>query len=175
VGSELKDIAGKSKDFDEFVRRYSDVLRRFFQKRILEWADIDDLVQEVFMRLARRGISDIDNVEGYMFQAAANVLRDRFRYRAAKRVGSSDQLDESFAEDAAFSPERVLLGREAVEQMTLVLQELPERTQAIFVLSRFEDLCNSEVATRLGISVSAVEKHLVRALARLSERLKDDL
>lgn len=147
----------RTPEFDSFVRRYSGALRRFFQTRVLDWADIDDLIQEVFLRLARRGLADIDNIEGYMFQAAANVLRDRIRHRATKFWSKETQLQESVTEDTAFSPERVLLGREAIQLVVEILKELPERTQQVFVLGCFEEMTQGETAKKLGISLSTVE------------------
>lgn len=163
----------RTPEFDAFVRRYSDALHRFFRKRVLQQADIDDLVQEVFLRLAKRGLADIEQVEGYMFQTAANVLRDRFRHRSVRHADAQNALDENYAEDVAFSPERVLLGREALDQLVNGIKELPERTRQVFALSRFEGLRQPEIARRLGISLSSVEKHLQRALVALYSRLKD--
>jgi RNA polymerase sigma-70 factor (ECF subfamily) len=68
-----------------------------------------------------------------------------------------------------FSPEHVLLGRERLARATAVLLELPERTRVIFVLRRLEGMKYLDIAARLGISVSAVEKHMERAVARLME------
>ena len=165
----------RTPEFDAFVRRYTEALRRYFKKRILEEADIDDLVQEVFLRLAQRGLSDIEHVESYMFQTAANVLKDRFRHRTAHRLNAQDVLDENVAEDTAFSPERVLLGQEALREVVDGFKSLPKRFQDIIALSRIEGLKNPVIARRLGLSLSSVEKGKVKALALLYERVKDKL
>ena len=53
----------------------------------------------------------------------------------------------------------------------LVEGELPERTRNVFLLARLENMRQAEIARRLGVSVSGVEKHLARAIAHLSQRL----
>lgn len=53
------------------------------------------------------------------------------------------------------------------------LNELPERTRRVFVLVRFEEMSYKLVAQRLGVSVSAVEKHVMKALRHLNARLRD--
>ena len=54
-------------------------------------------------------------------------------------------------------------GREALSEVGAALLELPERTRQVFVLRRLEDMSFREIALRLGLSVSAVEKHMLRA------------
>lgn len=73
---------------------------------------------------------------------------------------------------ADFAAERVLLGQEELNRASALLLELPERTRAIFVLRRLEGLRHSEIATRLGISVSTVEKQMCMALEYLIEGMK---
>lgn len=152
--------------------RYGQAVRRFFSRRLRDGADVEDLTQEVFARLLKRAeIGDIANIEGYLFHTAANLLRERAR-KAARRPGDAaliDPADDNAVED--ISPERILLGREAYARMVEALQELPERARTIFVLNRFEELSAAQIARRLGVSVSTVEKDMMRAIAHLKARL----
>jgi RNA polymerase sigma-70 factor (ECF subfamily) len=169
----LRDVAPA--DVEALARQYAPALRRFFQRRSSEPADVDDLVQEVFLRLTRRGdLAGVDNLEGYVFQTAANVLRDRARRRATHRAHAHQPIGNDQVEGAAFSPERVLLGREAVGQLRAALLALPPRTRDVFFLGRIEGLGYAEIASRLGISLSAVNKHMAKALEFLMDRVQDD-
>lgn len=153
--------------------RYGQAVRRFFSRRLRDGADVEDLTQEVFARLLKRAeIGDIANIEGYLFHTAANLLRERAR-KAQRRPGDgAAEFDSDLVEnDEDFSPERILLGREAYARMVEALQELPERARTIFVLNRFEELSAAEIARRLGVSVSTVEKDMMRAIAHLKARL----
>jgi len=152
--------------------RYGQAVRRFFSRRLRDGADVEDLTQEVFARLLKRAeLGEIANIEGYLFHTAANLLRERAR-KAARRPGDDPGIDLDLVESVEdFSPERILLGREAYARMVEALQELPERTRTIFVLNRFEELSAAEIARRLGVSVSTVEKDMMRAIAHLKARL----
>lgn len=158
-----------SEDAAGFVARYEPAVRRFFARRLPAGGDVDDFTQELFVRLFRCGGQDsIRNGEGYLFRIAANMLLEHARREARHRTDVCDPTDRVFAEcREERSPERVALGREAFSRAVQVLQGLPERTRTVFLLSRYEGLTGSEIAKRLGVSPSAVEKHMMRAIAEL--------
>lgn len=79
--------------------------------------------------------------------------------------------DDSVHGVAGFTPERVLSGKREFEQLIEALAELPERTRQIFVLYHLENLRQKEIANRLGMPVSTLEKHLARANKHLLKRL----
>jgi len=69
------------------------------------------------------------------------------------------------------SPERVVLGQRALADVLAAMEELGERTRAIFYLYRLENLKIREIAEFYRISASAVEKHVSKALLHLTQRL----
>jgi RNA polymerase sigma-70 factor (ECF subfamily) len=158
----------------ELISRFGQAVNRYFVRRVRDRSEAEDLTQEVFARLLRRdGPVPIENAEGYLFRVAANLLTERARQGARRRTLDEDAHREDWVEGGEeFSPERILLGKEAYTQVVEALLELPERTRMIFILNRYEDMSGTEIAKRLGLSVSAVEKQMMRALAHLRERLK---
>lgn len=160
---------------DSLSRRFRAPLRRFFEKRIgRRRSEIDDLVQEVFLRLTGGGkIESVAQPEAYLFRTAANVLNDRFRRLTARSAEAHEPYDEAVHGSAreTLSPERTLLGKQAIEQLVAALYELPERTRAVWALYHLEDLTHIEISKRLGITVSTIEKHIERASAHLLKRL----
>ena len=67
------------------VDKYQGPLRAYFHKRISAASDVDDLVQEIFIRLIDRGSAEeLENPDAYIFQAASNLLRDRYRRDATR-------------------------------------------------------------------------------------------
>ena len=62
---------------------------------------------------------------------------------------------------------------ELQEQINLVIGQLPERSREIFLMSRFKGLKNREIADKLQISTTAVEKHIAKALKSFSKHFKD--
>ncbi|WP_188946535.1 RNA polymerase sigma factor, partial [Polymorphobacter multimanifer] len=101
-------------------------LLRFFQRRVGPADDANDLVQDVFSRLAAKDLDDILNLHGYVFQIAANVLRDRARRAGVRRIMMEAPEDFDIEDEAGFSPERILQSREALQLMVKALYELPE-------------------------------------------------
>lgn len=150
--------------------RYRGALNRFFDRRApYMGSDCEDLTQEVFVRLAsRRSTEPIAQIDGYIFQTASNVLTDRVRRLAVRKAERHVAYEESLHALEDFSPERVLLAREQVEMVRIVLERLPDRVRAAFVLHRFEELGYAEIAKRLGVSVSSIEKYISQALKELT-------
>ena len=153
---------------EEWSRRYRPALLRFFQRRMPPGADREDLVQEVFLRLARQDLTAIANVEGYLFQAAANVLKDWRRHGLRHAADAHDAIEEDLPAEVDFSPERVLLGKDAVAALVAALEALPERTRAVFLLYHFDQLPQAEIARRLGIAVRTVENNMAKAHAHVA-------
>jgi RNA polymerase sigma-70 factor (ECF subfamily) len=138
-------------ELDEVARRFGTVLEKYFQKRVLDTQEAEDLVQEVFCRLAARTETlRIENPEAYLFQVAANLLRDRARRDIAHREGQRRFANGRRNDCDEISPERILQGRQRIVELRNALQELPERTRSIFVLHRFEGFKHREIAKRLG-------------------------
>jgi RNA polymerase sigma-70 factor (ECF subfamily) len=153
------------------LKTHAGALRRFFSRRIRIESDIDDLIQDVYFRLLRRGgIQDISRVEPYIFRTANSVLRDYVRRRATHYAQSHECANDDLRDENP-SPEHVLIMKENIAQFAGALLELPERTRIIFILSRVNKFDYCTIAGLQGISVSAVEKHIAKALAYLVPRV----
>jgi len=154
-----------------FHREYRPALMAFFLRRVHNPADAEDLTQEVFIRIAAADDSAMRSADAYIFQVAANLLRDRARRGKVR----SDYVAGMRAVDGAgvetLDPYRVAAGREALSILSAGIDELPERTRQIFLLFRYENLTQRMIAESFGISVSSVEKHIYRAMARLMGKI----
>ena len=160
--------------------RYRAPLMSYFRRRLHTPQDAEDLTQEVFLRILRRDEAlPSDHAEAYLFQVAANLLRDRARQAGWRRANDHVSLDgpegPGLTADPASSgliedlgPERVLLSQEALAAALAALDQLGERTRDIFVLYRLEKMKHREIAALYGISVSSVEKYVARASEHLS-------
>jgi RNA polymerase sigma factor (sigma-70 family) len=157
------------------VRRHSSVLIRFFQKRGLSREESEDAVQEVWARLAhRQGLAGLQSLDGYVFQTAANIAVDLHRRGRAHRRDRHDSYAEESHAQPDLSPVEVIEGEETLAQVIAALSELPERARNIFVLARIERVRQAEIARQFGISLSAVEKHIQRAMVHLMTRVGRD-
>lgn len=140
-------------------------LRRYFRRRVPA-CDIDDLVQEVFASLhARRAEAAVEDLQRYVFTVAGHAVARKLGLDARR---GAVELNEDHADEGP-SPERAYLARERLAQAVSVIAKLPPRTREIFVLHRFEQLTYQRIGRELGISVSAVEKHIMGALRALMD------
>lgn len=159
-------------DLSAWMTTYGPGLRRFFRRRVAD-ADVDDLVQDVFVRLqgARSG-APIENVEGYLFTTARNVLISQYRLRAARPV--PEEWPEGFERIDTISPERIAIGRQEYLRVLDAIVSLPPRAREAFQLHRFEHLTYQAIAQRMGISKESVKELMHRAIVRIAEATETD-
>lgn len=173
------DLRGEGEDAGEralarLSERTRPALLRYFQRRGLLPADAEDAVQDVFLRLSRRpDVAATTHCEAYLFETAASVAVDRHRRARARRDDQHTTYDEGEHAVADHAADRIVEGRQDLQRVIDGLRQLPERTRHIVLLARLERLTQSEIARRLGISVSTVERRLVKGMAQLTARLKE--
>ncbi|PXA87683.1 RNA polymerase subunit sigma-24 [Caulobacter sp. D5] len=162
----------RSDDIDQVVRRHEGVLRRFIALRVGGGADVDDLVHEVFLRFARSPPDErVERLDSYLFQTAANLIRDRARRQQVRRL-AVPEIEEAAASQAPATPEQTLIDRETLTEVRRALADLPERTRHVFLLYRIDGLRHQAIADALGVSISTVEKDVRRAMAHLTRRVR---
>lgn len=161
------------RDVAAIALRYRNAVHAFFLRRIGDAAEAEDLTQDVFARLSQRANDDpVENVEGYVFQVAANLLRDRFRREQVRPdIGLEGFADPSGRLVDEISPEREAMGREDYQRFVEAMDMLPERLRTVFILNRFEDMSGREIAAALGLSQRQIEKDISRVLAHLREQM----
>lgn len=162
--------------WDEIARSYRAPLRGFFANRVANKADVDDLVQEVFVQLMKRtGSEPIEHVQQYLFQTAANVLRDQRRKRQVRQHDAHESYEEDLHAIASeLSPERMVIGEETLARVVTALRQLPTRCQDVFFLRAMDRHPFADIARMLGVSKSTVEKDMARALMHLDQIINTD-
>jgi len=157
----------------ELVSQVRPALVRYFLRRCDHRQEAEDLAQDVLLRVLSGGQwSSPEHAKRYVFRAAANRWLDRQRRTLTHGVQVSWD-DEQPAHDEDMTPERVSMAGQELAFLASALAELNERTRDVFMLVRLEQMKQSVVANMLGISVSAVEKHLVKALAHVMRRSRE--
>ena len=159
---------------ESFLRRLSERYRQpltaYFQRRVHSRNEAEDLTQEVFLRLVRRfEVESIDNPEAFVFRTAVNLLRDRSR-RGKTQQSHLAELTHQQPGIEELSPERVFDSRQSLTIVLSVLEELDERSRDAFILHRLEGMKHAQIADLFGVSVSSVEKYIIKALALLAKR-----
>jgi RNA polymerase sigma factor (sigma-70 family) len=150
--------------------RYRMPLYAYFLRRTRNKADAEDLTHDVFVRLTRLDpTAELHNAEAFIFQTAANLLRDRGR--RTQSHGETVDVSQAELEIGPGEPgaERVLQAKAELKLVMAALDTLGEKTRNIFILRRLEQMKCDEIASFYGISISAVERHITRALAHLTK------
>lgn len=154
----------------QLTERYRQPLNAYFQRRVGSRNEAEDLTQEVFLRLVKRlDVETLDNPEAFVFTTAANLLRDRYRRGHTQRshLAEVSQQQPGIEE---LTPERVFDSRQHLEKVIEALEQLDERSRDAFILHRLEGMKHAQIAELYGVSVSSVEKYIIKALAVLTER-----
>lgn len=148
-----------------FERRARGWLHRHV--RTFAVSDADDIVQEAYARLWVLDLDTITNPRGYFMTIIRNLVAEQARRAKIVpmvRMGEIESLNIISEEPG---PEREAVAGAELELVRQVLEGLPPQSRRAFELRKFEGLTVREVAGRLGVTESAVEKLLARALARL--------
>lgn len=168
---------GRSPLIALYLERRIDLVR-FFTVRLRSPAAAEDLVQDIYVRLS--GIAEpaeIQNPMAYLYRLGSNLMLDRLRgeRRTAHRDGAwlDSQTTRIGAHEVSAEPsaEVAVAARQRLVLITEALKELSPQTQRVFRMHKFEGLSHPQVAQALGISRSAVEKHMMAALKHLLARL----
>ncbi|MEO1018816.1 MAG: sigma-70 family RNA polymerase sigma factor [Pseudomonadota bacterium] len=157
-----------------YAREFGPALHQYFRKRGAQPATCEDLAQQVFLRLlARTSQDEIDNPRGYIMQTASSVWTDHWRKRSARPDHSHETYDDVAHSPEGFSAERVLIGREALDCFAGAIAALPDRTRQIYLLGHVDGMKRGKLAKRMGLSVSAVDKHLMAARKAIGKAFGD--
>lgn len=144
-------------------------VRRWLSVRVpgLTASDLDDVVQESYARLLDIGASRIAEPRAYFFVTARRIAYDIVRRGPVVPIETGTDIEAWNLADDLPGPERHASARWEVERFCEVLRELPARCREAFLLKKIDDLSQREVAKRMGIAESTVEKHLSKALQRV--------
>lgn len=154
------------------MQQFAPALRRYFSRRTSS-VDVDDLVQDVFLRLqSAQSVQPIENVERYLFVVARNVLVSQHRSRVVRGFGLHDEFKDSIDYADNISPERIAIGREEYARVMQCILNLPPRARAAFQFHRFDNLTYQEIADRMCISKESVKELMHRALVRISKEME---
>lgn len=156
---------------DAMFRQERAGLVRYLTKRVgPEFAN--DLVQDIFLRAATSPqLSTLSNPRAFLHRIARNLLVDRARRQRCKIVTVT--TDDPIESQCPPAQEYQLEADELEAAFALALGGLPERTRAIFLMHRFDDLAYREIQQELGISMAGVEYHMMKALAHVRACLRD--
>jgi RNA polymerase sigma factor (sigma-70 family) len=153
--------------FAEEVQPYEGKLRAYLRHRFPTIKDVDDIVQETYVRLFReRRAGKVFEARSYLFPVARNVACDIFRRSRTIAIGGLGEIERlGVLEEKPDAAETASLDQE-VELLHEAIALLPPRCREIFALRRLHGLAHREIAQRLGIAENTVDAQLCNAIFR---------
>lgn len=153
------------------IRRLHGLLRR----RGWQKHDAEDVIQDAFMRMQAfcNDGGEVRNPEAFLVRTALNLsinLRTRKRDHATVA-----QLEPDCTQPLQFAPaaDDVLAAEDSLKAVVSLVDTMTPRTREIFLMHYLEGYTYPQIAQQLGISVSAIEKHVARAMLALTQELRD--
>jgi RNA polymerase sigma factor (sigma-70 family) len=148
-------------------------LRSFLLRHLRCPQQAADLFQDLAEKALRRPPQQYGNPRAYLFQAASNALTDHWRSESCRSRHIEEALLHEELELDNVTPERQWQARETIALIEAALAELPPLTRQIFHLYRIEGVSQMDIASRLGISRSTVERRLDKAITHWQCRLAE--
>ena len=155
---------------DVFLRHYREVLG-FLSLRTGSRDVAQDCAQDTWIKLAEfKDRTRPDNDRAYVFRVAANIATDWHRRRSRELTAAADYAAAQPPMHEADTLD-VAAANQTLRRLEAALLSQPRRSLDVFVLHRYEGLTYRAIAERFAISVSAVEKHMMRILLACDEAL----
>lgn len=171
-GIEYEELA---QAFDKYYPRLLVFARHFVSSE----AQAKDIVQDSFVKLwEKRDEYTGFAVSSLLYTIVRNKCFDELKHRLVasefkfEDFKNKEDLDQLYNFDFYGSQDNPTLYGELVRSVRKAIDRLPERTREVFRLSRFDNMTNREIARMLGISDTAVHKHIAKALVRIEKTLK---
>lgn len=158
--------------FNEQVVPHESSLRAYLQGSFPKVHDIDDVVQESYLRVWRTRLAEpIRSTKAFLFHVARHLALDLVRRdRAAPFDRSVDIATLPVAE--ARTGIDIVCRRDDLALLARAIHALPPRCREIMLLRQRDGLSQKEIAAQLGLSVLTVQVHIVRGLRKVEEFLR---
>ena len=160
-------VGGMTTDSND-RRFWTDVLARI-RRRTRSDQDAEDLLHSAYLRLfAYRAEHEVREPAAFLVQTAQRLAVDRHRRSQRTSGWPIETFDGSLSDNSPLQDE-VLAARQRLSRVQAGVERLPPRTRQVFVMHKVQGMKLREIAASLGITQSAVEKHVAKAVLFLTE------
>jgi len=138
-------------------------------------ADVDDLCQEVYVRVCEAALRERPrSARAFVFTIARNLVIDEMRREQVVPIDAVADLEAlNVAADAPL-PDRSLIAREDLRRLQIALDELPPRCREAVVLRKVDGIARREIASRMNIAEKTVARHITDGICALANALYGD-
>lgn len=177
----LKEIEiGNKQAFEYLFKNYYPRLRGYAIRFVENEEAARDIIQECFLKFwEKREFLSTVAITSLLFTMVRNGCLNYLKHVAIvekhqiEYLSAMDGEERLYYVDFTLDTDHKLLYDELKEQINLVINQLPDRCREVFIMSRFLGLKNREIADRLQVSTTAVERHIAKALLCFSRHFKD--
>jgi RNA polymerase sigma factor (sigma-70 family) len=147
-----------------FLENY-DFLKRFLARFFSDRHDIEDVAQETYLRAyVAEQQKDIEQPKAYLFRIAKNVALTKLTKKSEKITDYIEESSASMVIECGASADSEVEAEESLGVYCEAVAALPEKCRQVFLLRKVHGLSHKEIAQRMSLSVSSVEKYLLRGI-----------
>lgn len=150
-------------------------LNRYFCRFSTCYADAEDLTQDVICKLIKSEKSYSDGIpDSHLYTLANCMMRDKNRRDTVRCADLHDECagDQLVSNNSfGISPVQNLYEKQRFQRYLVALQKLSPRQRDVFLLSRYRGWTYSQIADHCGISISTIEKHMMKALVNVQRAI----
>ncbi len=167
------DVSDHSRWFTEEIQPHEGSLRSYLQGAFPKVGDVDDVVQESYLRTLRaKAAQPIRSAKAFLFTVARRLALDTLRHHRASPIDGTGQLEKLDVIDERIDVAEDVGRRERISLMGDAIADLPARCRAVFILHKIKGLSRKETAAQLGLAERTVEIQTANALRRCAEYLR---
>ncbi|MBS0380563.1 MAG: RNA polymerase sigma factor [Proteobacteria bacterium] len=156
------------------IFRHRAALYRYLRSFTSGTQDIDDLVQETYIRVyALPDYQAVDSPKALLFRIAHNLAVERARRYQSQATDSVGDLDSLSVSSREAPPDEQIDARRRFESFCASVDRLPPLCRRVFVLRKVYRLSHAEISEVLGVAPSTIEKHVAKGLMRCRDYLKE--
>lgn len=146
------------------------LLMQYLRRNWRDRSDLEDIRQDIYVRIYRAAREEIPNsAKSFLFAAARNHLINLARQSNIVPIDAAVDFENVAVESEALAPDRTVAARQELLRLQDALDKLPPRQREAVELARIEGFSGREIATRMGITKGAVSQHLKQGLHALAD------
>jgi len=154
-------------------------IKKFIKSKISDIEEAEDILQDVFVQAVKNVnvLQSIDNLIGWLYTVANNMVIDWYRKKRLKTVSIQKEYDDTTLEglikDTGINLEKDMVKKIIMEELIEAIDNLPEDQKDIIIKQAIEGKTFNEISLESGISINTLLARKRYALASLREMLKD--
>jgi RNA polymerase sigma factor (sigma-70 family) len=156
------------------VFRHRPALHRYLSKFTSGADDVEDLVQETFVRVySLADYRSVESPKALLYRIAHNLAVERARRQITQATDSMADLEPLGVYSSEAPAEEQIDARRRFESFCAAVEKLPPLCRRVFVLRKVYKLSHAEISEVLNVSHSTIEKHVAKGLVRCRDYMRD--